>query len=190
MRRLRFVSLLAFAVVAQIGCAGDPRVRAYEYMPDMARSIPYDSYAFNPVTRDRKTLQLPVPGTVARGFLPLGYAATRADAERAGRELENPVAATAESLEEGRALYQTFCLVCHGAEGEGDGPLVPKIPNPPAYHSPAVRDLAPGHLFHVVTYGSGRMPAYASQLTREERWKIVNHVRLLQRLGDPRAGSQ
>jgi len=58
---------------------------------------------------------------------------------------------------------------------------VPKIPNPPAYYSTAVRGLAAGHLFHIITHGSGRMPSYASQLTREERWKIVRHVQTLQR---------
>jgi mono/diheme cytochrome c family protein len=173
-------SLLVLALW-QIGCRSDARVRGYEYMPDMARSIPYDSFAPNPVTRDGKTLQTPAPGTIARGFLPLGYRATPADAVRAGRELDNPVAPTAQSREEGRVLYQTFCAICHGIEGEGDGPLVPKIPNPPAYHSTAVRGYAAGHLFHVITYGSGRMPSYASQLTREERWKIVSHVQILQR---------
>ena len=173
--------LLPLAVVSQIGCRTDSHVRSYEYMPDMARSIPYDSFASNPVTRNRQTLQLPPPGTVARGFVPLPYLPTREDAERAGRELDNPVEVSARSLDEGRALYETFCAVCHGATGDGDGPLVPKIPNPPAYHSAAVRGLPAGHVFHVITYGSGRMPSYASQVTREERWKIVSHVQILQR---------
>jgi mono/diheme cytochrome c family protein len=173
--------LLALVVAAQIGCRSDSRVRAYEYMPDMARSIPYDSFASNPVTRDGQTLQLPPPGTIARGFLPLPYRPIREDAERAGRELENPVAASPRSLDEGRALYGTFCVVCHGAAGDGDGPLVPKIHNPPAYSSAAVRGIPAGQLFHVITYGSGRMPSYASQVTREERWKIVRHVQILQR---------
>ena len=181
MTRLHWVTLLPLVVASEIGCRSNAGVRGYEYMPDMARSIPYDSFAPNSVTRDGKTLQVPPPGTIARGFLPLSYRPTREDAERAGRELENPVAATARSLGEGRALYETFCLVCHGAAGEGDGPLVPKIPNPPAYSSAAVRGLPAGHLFHVITYGSGRMPSYASQITREERWKIVSHVQILQR---------
>ena len=181
MTRFHTMSLLAVVVASQIGCLGHSNVRAYEYMPDMARSIPYDSFASNPITRDGKTLQTPPPGTIARGFLPLAYRPTREDAEGAGRELDNPVAPTARSLDEGRELYQTFCAVCHGATGDGDGALVPKIPNPPAYHSAAVRGLPAGHLFHVITYGSGRMPSYASQVTREERWKIVSYVQILQR---------
>lgn len=93
------------------------------YMPDMARAVSYDTYAENPVTG--ATLRPPVPGTVARGARPFRYGATPAEAERAGRELANPLAAAAPlqaDLARGRAVYETFCLVCHGATGAGDGP--------------------------------------------------------------------
>ena len=39
---------------------------------------------------------------------------------------------TADTLAQGHALYSTFCFVCHGEHGKGDGPLIPRIPNPPA----------------------------------------------------------
>ncbi len=166
------------ALCAALVCAGCDHTRepGFEYMPDMARSTPYDSFAPNPVTRDGKTLQAPVPGTVPRGFLPTHYQPTPEDARRAGRELHDPSAATDETLARGRALYETFCVVCHGVRGRGDGPLVPRIPNPPSYTSERVREMRPGQIFHVVTYGSGRMPSYASQITPEERWLIVAYV--------------
>ena len=63
--------------------------------------------------------------------MPLDYQATPADAVRAGHELRSPIAATDETRQEGRRLFETFCAVCHGVNGDGDGPLVPKIPNPP-----------------------------------------------------------
>jgi mono/diheme cytochrome c family protein len=180
-RWMHGVSALLCLAVSLSGCRNDSRVRAFEYMPDMARSVPYDSFAANPVTRDGQTLQAPPPHTIARGFLPLDYQATPADAVRAGRELHSPIVATDETRHDGRRLFETFCAVCHGVNGDGDGPLVPKIPNPPAYSSAAVRTLPPGQLFHVITFGSGRMPSYASQLTRDERWKVVAHVQTLQR---------
>jgi len=163
----------------------DTKQRGYEYMPDMGHSLPYDAFAPNPVTRDGKTLQAPAPGTVPRGFEPFHYAATPQDAERAGRELRNPVPRTAETLEAGHALYKTFCFVCHGAQGQGDGPLVPRIPNPPAYTSPRVRGMAPGQIFHVITRGSGRMPSYAVQIRPEQRWKIVHYVMTLRGPQEP-----
>jgi mono/diheme cytochrome c family protein len=159
--------------------------RAFAYMPDMAQSVPYNSFAPNPVTRDGKTLQAPVAGTIPRGFQPLRYRATPEDALRAGRELRNPVSDSPDALAQGRALYRTFCSVCHGEQGRGDGPLVPRIPNPPSYTSERVRTLAPGHILHVITYGSGRMPSYAAQIPLEQRWLIVHHVRVLQRGARP-----
>jgi len=153
----------------------------FEYMPDMAHSLPYDSFAANPVTRDGKTLQPPVVGTLPRGFRRLHYQPTPEDALRAGRELRNPFAADEAHLAQGRQLYETFCLVCHGAQGKGDGPLVPKIPNPPSYSSERVRGMAAGQLFHVITFGSGRMPSYASQIAERDRWLIVGYVERLRR---------
>jgi mono/diheme cytochrome c family protein len=180
----RVVAVVVLIAAAQAGCEADTGRRGLEYMPDMAASIPYDSFAPNSVTRSGSTLQTPVPGTVARGFLPFPYAPTQDDAERAGRELHNPLPLDPTSSVEGQALYETFCLVCHGRSGDGDGPLVPKIPNPPSYRSEAVRGVTEGRLFHIITYGSGRMPSYAAQLSRTERWQIVRYVQTLQRRGE------
>ena len=160
--------------------------RGFQYMPDMGRSVPYNSFAPNPVTRDGKTLQAPVPGTIPRGFQPLRYLPTPEDAQRAGRELHNPVPLSPAALEQGRILYQTFCFVCHGEQGAGDGPLVPRIPNPPSYTSERVRAMPPGQILHVMTYGSGRMPSYAAQIPLDQRWLIVHYVGTLQRAGGAR----
>jgi hypothetical protein len=47
-----------------------------------------------------------------------------------------------------------------------------------------------GELFHVLTHGGLRstngwknMPAHAAQLSQEDRWKVILHVRALQRRG-------
>jgi mono/diheme cytochrome c family protein len=37
-----------------------------------------------------------------------------------------------------------------------------------------------GQIFHVMTFGSGRMPSYASQLSQHDRWLIAAHVQTLQ----------
>jgi len=176
----RRAAVSAFCVAA-IGCGAGGNRRGLEYTTDMVYSLAYDSFAPNPVTRDGITLQRPVRGTIARGFLPLHYAATPEDAERAGRELQNPIPPTARTAEQGRALFETYCAVCHGPVGAGDGPLVPKIPNPPAYNSARVKTMPVGRIFHVMTFGSGRMPSYASQLQARDRWLIAAHVQTLQR---------
>jgi mono/diheme cytochrome c family protein len=176
------VAASGLAIVA-VRASATPERRGLEYMPDMGRSLPYDSFAPNPVTRDGKTLLAPVAGTVPRGVTPFRYLATTDDALRAGRELRMPIARSAGTLERGRALYETFCFVCHGERGQGDGPLVPRIPNPPAYTSPRVRTMAPGQIFHVISRGSGRMPSYAAQIPYDERWLVVLYVMELRERG-------
>lgn len=181
MKVLRMLAVLVSTVVAA-GCNRESTQRGREYTPDMAYSVAYDSFAPNPVMRNQMTLQTPVRGTIARGFPPLHYTGTLAEAERAGRELTNPYVHDPAAVEQGHRQYETFCLVCHGARGAGDGPIVPLIPNPPAYWSERVRAMPAGRLFHVITFGSGRMPSYASQIPAKDRWLIVTFVQTLQNL--------
>ena len=159
------------------GCGLDSRNRAYEYMPDMVRDPAYKAFAPNPVTPNGLTIRDPVPGTIARGYHPFRYSEGEAEAARAGRELGSPFPATPDVLRDGQALYQIYCLVCHGPEGRGDGPLAGKIPTPPSYTSDRVLEFPAGRIYHVITMGSGKMPSYAPQLRPDERWKIVAYVR-------------
>jgi mono/diheme cytochrome c family protein len=174
---------MATSVFITARAVSDPGERTFEYMGDMVHSLPYDSFSPNLVTRDGKTLQAPVAGTVPRGFEPFRYGSTQEEAIRAGRELRNPVPLGADALARGRELYETFCLVCHGEQGQGDGPLVPRIPNPPAYTSERVREMNAGQIYHVISRGSGRMPSYATQIPSVERWLIVHYVDTLRAEG-------
>jgi mono/diheme cytochrome c family protein len=181
----RVVQACLIACFAMLGCGASDEQRAYEYMPDMARSPAYKAYSPNPVTRDGLTLQRPVMGTIARGDRPLHYGPGEQEAARAGRELKSPIRSTQVALSDGKALFQSYCLVCHGAEGKGDGPIASKIPPPPSYVSPRLLGFQPGRIFHVITFGSGKMPSHASQLSADERWKVVAYVHTkLQGLGD------
>ena len=149
-------------------------------MPDMARGPAYKAFAPNAATRTGLTLQRPVAGTIARGHrlpLPLRPGRGGGGARRAA-SWRTRCRSTPATLEDGRGLYQTYCLVCHGATGKGDGPLVVsgKIPTPPAYTSERVAPFPPGRIFHVVTMGTGKMPSYAALLTPGERWKVVGYV--------------
>jgi mono/diheme cytochrome c family protein len=167
---------LVMALAPFAGCGASGNDRAYEYMPDMARGPAYKAFAPNAATRDGLTLQRPVTGTIARGYQPFDYGPGDEEAERAGRELKDPYRATEVTLQEGKALFVTYCAVCHGAQGKGDGPISGKIPTPPSYRSDRVMEFPPGRIFHVITLGSGKMPSYATQLRADERWKIVTYV--------------
>ena len=49
------VALPVLAAVAISACGAPSEKRGFEYTPDMVYSVPYDSFAPNPVTRDGKT---------------------------------------------------------------------------------------------------------------------------------------
>jgi mono/diheme cytochrome c family protein len=145
-------------------------------MPDMVRDPAYKAFAPNPVTRDGLTIQRPVAGTIARDYQPFHYGAGDDEAARAGRELPDPYRAGEQTLQEGKALYETYCSVCHGARGKGDGPIAEKIPHPPSYLSDRLLEFPPGRFFHVITVGTKKMPSYAAQLSGSERWKVVTYI--------------
>lgn len=148
-----------------------------EYMPDMARGPAYKAFMPNPALRNGITLQRPVAGTIKRGQQPFHYGAGEAEAVRAGVELRNPFQPTEAVLAKGRALYETYCAVCHGAQGKGDGPIASKIPPPPSYRSERLLAYAPGRIFHVITRGANKMPSYAVQLAPDERWQVTTYLR-------------
>src|SRR5215475_9559343 len=147
-------TVFVLSLTAVSGCGAHSQQRAYEYMPDMARDPAYKAFAPNLATRDALTMQRPVPGTIARGYRPFHYGPGEEEAARAGNELQNPYRPTEETLQEGKALYETYCLVCHGQNGKGDGPIADKIPHPPSYVSGRLLGFQPGRIFHVIVMGT------------------------------------
>lgn len=126
-------------------------------------------------------MRTPPAGTVPRGFRPYTYP----DLETAGRDLKNPRTRTKAVLNQGKVLYNAYCIVCHGKSGEGDGSVVPKYPRPPSLVADKIRDYPDGSIFHVITMGQNLMPSYADRLDAEERWAVVHYVRALYRAKNP-----
>lgn len=91
----------------------------------------------------------------------------------------NPYPPTAQSLSRGRSLYASNCQACHGLTGRGDGPLSETLNPKPADLAKHVGPHSDTELFRVITRGVPRtaMPSFGSQLTDEERWHVVNHIK-------------
>jgi putative copper resistance protein D len=88
----------------------------------------------------------------------------------------------AASIVEGAALFQTRCAACHGPAGAGDGPARPALPRPPAdLRAPHTAQHTAGDIFWWITAGipAARMPAFGQALDAEQRWDLVNFVRVL-----------
>ncbi|MBT8380476.1 MAG: DUF3341 domain-containing protein [Ignavibacteria bacterium] len=126
---------------------------------------------------DERGMRVPVEGTVAKGFIPYPFMGETNPTE----VLSNSYLPTKENLELGEKKYLTFCSPCHGNFGDGDSRLNEQFPNPPSLHSSRAREFSDGWIYHVITNGQNVMSSYAAQVTREERWAIVNYIRVLQR---------
>ncbi|GBC79081.1 hypothetical protein HRbin09_00295 [bacterium HR09] len=162
----------------------DPKKRNFEFAPDMARSPRWNAFAERPGAPNQPVLQPPVPGTVPVDATLLALAPGPEEAQRAARELFNPIPPEDPRVtSRGARLYQAFCQPCHGAGGNGDGPVVLRgFPAPPPLSGDKAVSMSDGQIFHVITFGQQNMPAYGGQIAEEERWLLVHYVRFLQRL--------
>lgn len=172
--------VLGTALISSCG-EKDKTSPGYEFMPDMYRSASYETYSENPNYQDGMTARKPVNGTIPRGFMPYSYPNTNEGYEAAGLTLVNPILKNENVLEEGKMLYVNFCSHCHGDDGSGNGTIIlnDKFPPPPSFKT-QLKDLPDGKMFHSITYGKNMMGAHASQISIDERWKIVHYLNQLQ----------
>lgn len=180
------VGVCATAALAFTGCVSDPQSPGLEYMPDMYRSPSYKAYEVNPNNTDSVGGLRPVAGTIPRGtmytdYMPYEYPNTQEGYEAAGANLKNPVEGTAKVVEEGKRLFNLYCVHCHGEKGDGQGWLVTsgKYGSVPSYQA-QLKDLPEGKMYHTLMYGKNMMGSHASQLNRTERWSIIHYVKVLQ----------
>tara|TARA_A100001037_G_C15020989_1_gene576335 strand:+ start:319 stop:900 length:582 start_codon:yes stop_codon:yes gene_type:complete len=171
------------AVILFSACSGDSDP-GYEFMPNMYRSPSLETYSENPIT-GMNALH-PVEGTIPRGHLKtFNYDGSLEGYLKAGNEAVNPLEKTDENIADGKALYGMFCEHCHGATGTGDGTITHAVYSAVPHYNDSkllrrcnlpMCDLKAGHIFHAITYGLNAMGPHASQITEDERWKIVLYV--------------
>jgi mono/diheme cytochrome c family protein len=188
---LNFWLLVAFVATTAAALALKERDVSrpnFEFLPEtqMSSSAAYDSFAPNPNFPDGSTLRMPPTGTIARGHLPaFRYLPTTEDALRAGRELTSPFKEGSPDyerrLQRGTQVFDNICQTCHGPIGEGNGPVTQKgFPLPTSLLADRAIRMRDGQMFHVVTFGQGKMPGLAALLSPEDRWSAILHVRMLQ----------
>lgn len=126
--------------------------------------------------------RMPVPGTVpiSGNEPPLPVTPANMPAINA---LTNAVPQTAQSLERGQDRYEIYCLPCHGAGGAGDGPVNEKLLVTPSLLTDQAQRYSDGYLYIMIRHGRGIMPAYGDRIRGDDRWHVVNYVRMLQGAG-------
>lgn len=187
------VSLLAIATVTVVTGCHNKREPGRIYMPDMAYSRAYETYAEQDTTIFTTDVKhpgakifynsKPVNATIERGDLfpytlpndSTGYAMSA--------QVKNPLPplAGADSLEASR-LFNINCAICHGANAQATGPIATsgKIGGIANLTLPNYIAMADGTMYHSINYGKNNMGSYASQLSRRQRWQMVQYIRTLQ----------
>ena len=182
--RLAGLALGALALLPS-GCSEADMVIQPKYKPLQPSTFFADGQSSRPIE----------PGTVARGqvrdkpafdsgdldgklvsVIPLkGFDPSEKLDEAEAREARRAY------LARGQERYNIFCSPCHSRTGDGNGMIVQRgFSPPPSLHEPRLREVAPGHFFHVITNGYGAMYSYASRINPTDRWAIAAYIRALQ----------
>jgi len=204
MKKIAIITGIVTAGLLLSSCR-DKNSAGHAYMPDMAYSRAYETYAaldssrFTGDTLERGGKiyydRMPVAGTVAREDMPAFALAIDKVGDTvnyvASKSIPNPlpVLSAVDYLEAAR-LYLVNCGICHGDKLDGNGPLF-NGGNGPYQAAPkdligdaVVSKMPAGQMFYSVTYGKNAMGSYASQLSTRQRWMIIHYIKEKQGLAN------
>ncbi|TAG09921.1 MAG: cytochrome c [Sphingobacteriia bacterium] len=188
------------ALVLLAACSDVKRKPGSVYMPDMAYSRAYESYAdhSNLEAKGISYNNRPVAGTISREEeMPFHIAKDQAGDTTnytASKLVPNPYdSLNTKDMEESERLYLINCAICHGDKLNGNGPLYkdgagPYAAKPAALVGDAKYEAMPGgQMFYSIAYGKNLMGSYASQLSRKQRWMIIAYIKEKQKAGKAKA---
>ncbi len=100
-----------------------------------------------------------------------------------GKVDQNPLKATDETIADGKDLFKSYCMVCHGLDGQNTGVPFAKTLDPPipSLLSPQVQAYTDGQLHWIIQNGiapSG-MPPSDGEFSNDEVWSMVTYIRHL-----------
>jgi copper transport protein len=168
------------AARAQAGAAaggGEPPTRLLVGAVIMALGVLFLVDAIRPARRRRRPATVALGCVAATVGLVLGTAGalfpTGGDVV-----IQNPVPRTPASIARGQELYQQQCVICHGLNARGDGPLAASLNPRPADLRVHVAQHTEGQLWLWLSDGfpGSAMPAFRSTLSDEDRWHVINYL--------------
>jgi len=195
----RTVTLVVLVGALISSCTKSEDSAGYEYTPDMYRSPAIEAYVDYGIIKDYsvdsltkiQSARLPAQGSIpfvadsvsAAVAMPYVLKDPIEDYE-ASDSIKSPIEVSQANIDEGKRIYSFMCVHCHGEKGKGDGAVVEKGGHaPPGAYDVALKDLSVGKMFHTLTYGKGMMGSHSSQLSKMERWQVIQYVQALQNGG-------
>lgn len=200
--KLRYIIPLLFLVFLFAACqnAGKNSTGS-EYMPEMSHSIAYEAntyiyYPRNTFSSEEEYYyyaqpRMPVEGSVARGSVntdnhPYYYGPSEEERTRAMADIiENPFPVSEKSLAGGQRLFNIYCAICHGENGDSKGYLVREdggtyLALPANFMSDDLINASNGRFYHAIMRGKNTMEPFLDKLDYEERWQVIQYIRSLQ----------
>ncbi len=93
------------------------------------------------------------------------------------KRTKNPIKPTEASIQKGKEIYEQKCTACHGPTGEGNGPAGSALkPKPANLRKSLAEKMTDGEFFWRISTGRGPMPSFEKQLTKAERWAVINYI--------------
>ena len=183
--------LFAFMLVATLATVfescDNKREPGKIYMPDMTYSRAYKAYAPNNLKKENiNYIPYPVEGTIRRGDLFPYTLPNDSNGYKMSAEVKDPLPPLDPvQMAEAQRLFNINCAICHGAKMDAQGPLSTggKIPAVANLTLKQYVDMPVGTMFHSITYGKNNMGSYASQLSRKQRWMVIQYVKSQQLKG-------
>ena len=183
MKKIRIVLSLVVIIgfITLASSCGNKKKPGLTYMPDMAYSRAYESYAANNLAQENISyVPYPVEGTIRRGDLFPYPLPNDSNGYKMSAEIKDPLPPLdSDQLKEAGRLFNINCAICHGEKMDAQGPLSTggKIPAVANLTSALYVNMPVGTMFHSITYGKNNMGSYASQLTRKQRWMVIQYVK-------------
>lgn len=165
-----------------------PRGYASAYLPGMSapKSLEAAELMRGSMVNDDHMTAMSIP---TNGSVPYYYDDTPEGRLAAIAELiDNPFPITDDGLARGENLYNIFCGICHGENGDGLGYLYNDEANPNAKYPLAPANFlnaefqaaSNGRYYNAIMHGYNAMGDYKDKISYEERWQVIHYIRSLQ----------
>ena len=179
--KILFGVTLAILMATTIESCDSKREPGKTFMPDMADSRAYEAYAPNNLKEEGiNYVPYPVEGTIRRGDLFPYTLSNDSNGYKMSAQIQDPLPPLdTVQMTEAQRLYNINCAICHGVNIDAQGPLATggKVPAIANLTLQQYVDMPVGTMFHSVTYGKNNMGSYSSQLTRKQRWMVIQYVK-------------
>jgi len=179
---IKIVALLFLAILLS-ACRGQPSERTQiQPIQNMYWQQKFKAFEPNDFFDDRRSMRLPVEGTIPRGHLRNDLQVFEGINEDGSFVDRIPVQVTRDLLNRGQMMYNITCTPCHGYAGQGNGIVIGRgyVP-PPSFYDDRILNMPDGEIYSAIYNGANSMPSFRNMVKRaDDRWAIVAYIRALQ----------